>query len=380
LPSWILSFIPEPLYQEHRFRYDEILSAGFTKIIRVPHENLINRAVLKFFVKETLRHKVLVHVLRTDPEPVIRLRKWPLLGRRIKYVLEYEGDIPFEFLYHAAYLESPGPPSSPPPELKPVYDNLLRIQKFHVQEADGLVLMSHEQIALLETRIGISIRACRLPTLADPNRVGFDGNQRKKIRNDLGIEDRLVLIYTGNVISKWQRLDAMCRFVAQLSERVPKLWFILLVRIDDLHLAGEAVQKYGLENRSTVQFVDTDKVPDYLSAADVALFLRHLHPMNLIVSSGKLGEYLAAGLPIITTGANSEIFNQFIRNMHAGIFVDDSLPVNDELIEELEKMQERGRNPGWRSGISQKTAEQFAGKNDPFRAYTSFIFETMGAR
>lgn len=378
IQSWILSFIPETLFQEHHARYKNILSEGFTKIIRVPHVNLTNRAVLKFFLTESIHHKVLVHILRTDPAPIIRLRQWPILRKRIMYILEYEGDIPLEYLYQNAYLESPRPPSDPTPELKDTYENLLRTQIFHAQKADGLVLMSHEQIALMEARLGRSIRACWLPTLPDPNRVRFDDNQRDNIRNTLGIEDRLVLVYIGNVITKWQRLDAMCQFVAQLSERIPKVWFLLLVRIDDLNLAKEAVKKYDLENRATVQFIDAKEVPDYLSASDFALFLRHIHPMNIVVSSGKLGEYLAAGLPIITTGANSEFFNQIIRNMHAGIFVDDSLPVNDKLIEAIEILLENSRYPGWRSQVSHKMEEQFSGENDPFQVYTSFIIETIG--
>ena len=374
----ILAVVPESLYQEHRTRYEDILAAGFTKILHVPDISKTNRAVLLFLLKEALLNKgVLIHVLRTDPSPAIRLRQWPIIGRKLRYVLEYEGDMPFEFVYQSAYLENPRPPIEPPPELRLAYEHLLHIQEYHAQKADGLVLMSQEQIKLWEKRLQRPLRACWLPTLSESKKVYFDEQKRLEIRALMGISDRIAFIYTGNVICKWQRLDAMCKFVAQLAKRIPRLWFIMLVRMDDLELAMEAIVRYGLDNQSTVLNVTSNEILNYLSAADVALFLRHVHPMNQVVTSGKLGEYLAAGLPIITTGANTEILNGFIRDMQAGVFLHDSLPVDEHLIKELNDLLERSNKTGWRAELSQNTAKRFGGSNDPFHAYVPFIREVL---
>lgn len=374
IPAWVVSFVPEDLYTEHEKRYQEVVSAGFTKIVCVPSEIETDRAVYRFFLKQLILNKrILIHVLRVNPDPVIRLRKVPLLREKIRYVLEYEGDVPSEFVYQAAYIENPRPPFFPTPELQPAYENMLSCQCGHVQQADGVVLMSQEHVELWESRVNKKLRSICLPTLADPDRICFSEHKRQSIRISIGISDRLVLIYTGNVICKWQRFDAMCQFIAQLVERIPKIWFVALVRLDDLQLAKEAISRHGLDSRSTIGHVTADLISDYLSAADIALFLRHRHPMNVVVTSAKLGEYLAAGLPVITTGANTEVINEFIRERCAGIFLADSLPVNDQLISSIFSLLQRSKQPGWRDELSQRTAGRFGGENDPYRAYVPFI-------
>ena len=237
--------------------------------------------------------------------------------------------------------------------------------------------MSQEQTELWENRLGRSLNACCLPTLADSSLIQFRLDQRIKVRSNLGLNDRIVLVYTGNVNCKWQRLDAMCEFVAKLRSIIPNIWFLLLVHIDDLPMAYESICRNGLEQHSTVQNVSSEEIPNYLSAADLALFLRHIHPMNLVVTSGKLGEFLAAGLPVITTGANAEILNIFIKEMQAGLFLHDSLTINEEFLIKLKSLIHLSGQFGWRTNLSQKTAEIFGGKNDPFQNYVPFIKDIL---
>lgn len=374
IPAWGLSFVPEELYQTHRSRYDEVTKNGVMKIIRIPGERDADRAALFFFAKEAVLHKgILVHILRTDPAPVIHLRRWPAIGNKVRYVLEYEGDMPLELIYQEAYVEYPRPPSDPPLNLRKAYETLLSIQSEHVRQADGLVLMSPEHVHLWETRLGRAIDACWLPTLADPARIKFSQAARDNIRKRLGIHDRHVLVYTGNVICKWQRLNEMCRFVSDIAKKLPSVWFLAIVRLDDLELAREAVKQYGLSDRSTVIHTRSDEVGDYLSAADAAVFLRHHHPMNTVVTSGKLGEYMAAGLPILTTGANSKLLNDFLRETEGGIFVHDSLRVDDCLMANFKELLDRTSTTEWKSWFSQQTADRFGGRNDPFLQYVPFI-------
>ena len=47
--------------------------------------------------------------------------------------------------------------------------------------------------------------------------------------------------------------------------------------------------------------VPNNEMINYLSAADLGISLRDFHPMNSIVTSGKIIDYLACGLPVITT-------------------------------------------------------------------------------
>ncbi len=370
----ILAFVPQDMFNEHSKRYEEVVSSGFVEIIKINKEKNLKRTFSWFITKKLLQGKRLFfHVLRENPTSVISWRRLPIVGSRIRYVLEYEGDMPSEYLYQNAYIEGLRPPETPPPELCRPYQNMLDVQTVHANKADGLILMSQEQIDLWETRLGRSIKACWLPTLADTSRIFFSQDKRFVIRERLGVSGRLVAVYAGNVICKWQRLEAMCEFIARFKESLPSIWFLALVRFDDLDMAWEAIARHGLDERSTVLHVGPDEMADYLSAADLALFLRHDHLMNRVVTSGKLGEYLATGLPVITTGANAEVLNQFIRETGAGVFILDSLAVDPQFIEQFKALAAHSGDPEWRGWLAGKMAERFGGANDPMNAYPAFV-------
>lgn len=372
--AWIIACVPDVLYHRHKHRYQIATSTGYIKILRIADNSMVARKIFLFLAKECLLSKrILVHVLRVNPIPIIRFCRFPFLGSKLRYVIEYEGDTPSEFLYQEAYIENPRPPEIPPSSLRRTYQEMLDKQTLFATQADGLILMSKEHVALWESRLSNSINACILPTLADPERIRFDANDRVKTRNELGLANRFVFIYTGNVIVKWQRLNAMCRFLAQLTQFFPDLWFLALVRVDDIPLAQKSLEDYGIADRSTLTYIDAADISRYYSAADMGLFLRHQHIMNKVVTSGKLGEYLAAGLPVITTGANTETLNDLIRELDAGLFLPDSLPVNEQVANAIKKLRKKNEDDSAREFISKSTTERFTGTKDPFREYVPFI-------
>ena len=376
--AWGLAFVPEALYRAHADRYEQAIASGYMKIVRVASERKANRALFLFVLREWLMgRRLLMHVLRCDPEPLIRLRRIPWLAGRVRYVLEYEGDLPSELVYQQAYMEGRRPPAEPPTALRAAYDQLLATQVREAGSADGLVLMSQEHVELWQARLGHPVRACCLPTLSDSRRVRFDAEQRDTARRELQVEDRLVFVYTGNLICKWQRLEAMCHLLSELRQRIPSTWFLALVRMDDLALADEAIRRHGLTDCATVMNVPADEVGRYLSAADVGLFLRHDHPMNIVVTSGKLGEYLAAGLPVLTTGANAAILNNYIRFTGSGVFIDDDLLVDARLVGDLTALVQRFATTESRAGLSREAETQFNGDNDPFAGYAPFVGEVV---
>lgn len=377
-PAWGLAIVPESLYRSHRARYEEAAASGYMKVVRVNGQRVANRALLWFLLRELLTgRRLLVHVLRCDPAPVIRLRRMPGIGARLRYVLEYEGDLPSELIYQGAFVEGERPPSEPPSALKTAYDTSLATQKHEADRADGLVLMSKEHIELWRGRLARPVNACCLPTLPDSSRFRFDVRQRDEVRCELGLEDRLVFVYTGNLVCKWQRLEAMCAVIAELRKKIPSAWFLALVRVDDLHLAEEAISRHGLKECATVKHVPSSEIGRYLSAADVGLFLRHRHPMNMVVTSGKLGEYLAAGLPVLTTGANAEVLNEYLRQTRSGAFIDDDLALDEDSLARLVELTNHFAQPDSRTELSRAAEKQFNGDNDPLGGYVPFIRNIM---
>ncbi len=378
----ILSLVPRNLYEKYHEHYDKLVRDGNLELLIVPGNNFHTLYLLRFLVfKIVKKQKVLIHVLRSSPWAIILLKFFPFFKSHLFYVQEFEGDTCSEYIYAKEYKESPRPPEQALSIINKIKSNiLLGLEKIQVFKADGLVLMSQEHASLWQSRLKKSLHISILPTVADSTTVWFDANSRNKIRNALKIDDFLVLTYTGNVICYWQRREAMCHFVAKLYQKEPKIHFLAIVRKDDTLLMTESLKKYGIEQITTLISVDHSEIYKYLSAADLGLFLRHNHTMNKVVTSGKLGEYLSAGLPVLTTGNNADVLNQFIHNQKAGYFIDDSLHITEELVTYIKRLISEKDNNEIREKICLEAKNVFDGEATLFSEYAKFIKSLIGGK
>jgi len=103
------------------------------------------------------------------------------------------------------------------------------------------------------------------------------------------------------------------------------------------------------------------------------MFLRHDHTMNKIVTSGKLGEYLAAGLPVITTGNNAAVLNDLIKELNAGHFIQDDFTIDESLLTFMSERLIKKDSAESRLKISSETLKRFSEPSDPFTDYSNFI-------
>lgn len=371
----LLSVVPKKTYVEHQDKYDEILKLGYFELIIVPSVKLASLYLFIFLANNLLKKKkVLLHVLRSTAWAAVLIKLLPCFKKKFLYLQEFEGDAYSEFIYVKEYCEFPRPPEkaiSLKNKIKAFF--ILGLEKLQVKRADGLVLMSKEHVDLWESRLKKALPAVILPTVADPKLVWFDTLARSEIRDQFEINNSLVLVYTGNVICHWQRREEMCRLVAGLQKRGLAIHFMAIVRSDDLLIMDETLKKYGVENITTLLSVKHKEVYKYLSAADLALFLRHNHTMNKVVTSGKLGEYLSAGLPVLTTGSNANVLNEFINDANAGYFIDDSLEIDDDLIVYLQEIYSKKDDLKIRNRICKLTHEKFGNTENPFFDYARFI-------
>ncbi|WP_306331916.1 hypothetical protein [Vibrio injensis] len=378
----ILSLVPKSLYEQYHEHYDKIVRDGNLELLIVPGNKFHTLYLLRFLLfKIVKKQKVLIHVLRSSPWAVVLLKCFPFFKSHLCYIQEFEGDACSEYIYAKEYKESPRPPEQASNTINKIKSKiLLNLEKIQVFKADGLVLMSQEHASLWQSRVKKSLHISILPTVADSTTVWFDKHSRNKIRSTLKIDDFLVLTYTGNVICYWQRREAMCHFVAKLYQKEPKIHFLAIVRKDDNLLMSESLKKYGIEKITTLITVDHSEIYKYLSAADLGLFLRHNHTMNKVVTSGKLGEYLSAGLPVLTTGNNADVLNQFIKKHKAGYFIDDSLNVTEDIITYIRYLINEKNSSEIREKICLETKNVFDGEINQFSEYVKFIKSLIGSK
>lgn len=180
----------------------------------------------------------------------------------------------------------------------------LRIyEKKAVNLVDYIICQSDEMKRYIVREYGVnSSKVCVYRCGVDINHFRIDEIKRKTIRQKLGFrEEDIVFVYSGG-LHPWQRVGEALDLFEKYHDIIRASKFLVLTGSgEELH---EMIKKKGIDNSDNhivsmcLPFVE---VPDYLNACDVAFLLRHNHTMNAVASPTKLAEYLACGLPVISS-------------------------------------------------------------------------------
>lgn len=145
-----------------------------------------------------------------------------------------------------------------------------------------------------------------IPCCADIEGLRAGPGVRERLRSELGLKDGLVMVYVGK-LSGWYMQREMVEFFAFARREVEKLHFVILTQEEDAGLRRE-LERNLLDSRSyTITSAPPDRVGDYLSAADFAISFIEPAPSKIASSPTKIGEYLAAGLPIVSTAGVGDV-------------------------------------------------------------------------
>lgn len=139
-----------------------------------------------------------------------------------------------------------------------------------------------------------------MPCCFDAELFQFDPQARARIRPELGFADHEhVLCYCGG-LSAWQRVRDILTLCHELSKRDSAIKFLFIAQATAE--VTKAAAEIGLDSdRLVVRGCRPREVPQYLSAADSGIVMRHDTPVNNVASPIKIGEYLGCGLPVLLT-------------------------------------------------------------------------------
>ena len=136
----------------------------------------------------------------------------------------------------------------------------------------------------------------------------------------MGITDKFVFLYLGT-LSVWQWPEAMFSLFAQFYQERPDSLFYLLLPHSDHKRAISLLKEHKLPPTSyIINEVPHSEVGSVIGVADAGFLLRKSHPVNLVSSPTKFGEYLAAGIPVIATHDIGDT-SALIRNEKVGLII-----------------------------------------------------------
>ncbi|MET0556523.1 MAG: glycosyltransferase [Vicinamibacteria bacterium] len=139
-----------------------------------------------------------------------------------------------------------------------------------------------------------------IPCCVDLDRTPWDETARAAERSRRGWSGRRVIIYVGK-LGMWYLDAEMARFFARAHRRDPR-FFLQVLTVSPADALRQALAAAGVPaDAFDVRAVPPDQVAGVLHAADAGLSLIRPCVSKRSSSPTKVGEYLAAGLPVVST-------------------------------------------------------------------------------
>lgn len=240
---------------------------------------------------------LVVFFLMAKYRPAIYLEEWKLprgikkikslLRCKTKIGLDLHGAAPEEYEYSYGKINR----------------NLERQEKRSVSQSDFIICQSDEMKRHLIKKHNLSENVIAVYRCGvDTELFNFSTYSRAKVRKQLVLdEDEILFVYSGGM-HQWQRVADSLSFFQLFHNQFPKSRLMVLTK--DTEGLGRIIEESnlsGIKDNLIVRSLSYSEVPAYLCAADASFLLRDDVVMNQVASPTKLAEYMACGLPVLST-------------------------------------------------------------------------------
>jgi glycosyltransferase involved in cell wall biosynthesis len=199
------------------------------------------------------------------------------------------------------------------------------VEQWFLHDADGLVTLTEAIRPILRDFPGLISRPALppwevIPCCVDLDHFRFQEEGRKRVRAELEVGNRPVLVYAGS-IGTWYLLDEMLEFYVVARRMWPELFFLFLPNASH-EVVRSALRRHGVfEGKdAAIRWARFEEMPDYLSAADAGVAFIRPCVSKRSSSPTKYAEYLACGLPLVVNSGIGDV-DSLVKKERAGVVV-----------------------------------------------------------
>lgn len=218
------------------------------------------------------------------------------------------------------------------------------VQRAALRRADGVVTLTEAVRPHLTAAKAGPETTFVIPCCADIERIAERSPERDATRAELDLGDRPTMVYVGK-FTGWYMEREMADFVAAAKRSEPELLFLIVTQADPAPMLSE-LNRCGIGHGDyRVLRSEPEDVGRYLAAADVGLSFVRPCFSKISSSPTKIGEYLAAGLPVISTARIGDV-DALLRDNRVGALVEDfSTPAYEAAVRTMRELRD---DPGAR--------------------------------
>ena len=195
---------------------------------------------------------------------------------------------------------------------------LKKCEKLLFEKSDLILPCSDNMTEYLKEK-GRAGHVLSIPNYIVRDKFFFDQKIRERVRVDLGIDDRLVFIFSGGPW-KWQCLDESMRLFKLLLELDKRSYFMVLSY--EKALMQEQLKGSLDKDYFSLLSLEHDEIPPYLMAGDFGFMLRARGLISDTSSPIKFGEYIGCGLPVAIAEHLGD-FPDIVQDKDFGVVIDN---------------------------------------------------------
>ncbi|MBV9469463.1 MAG: glycosyltransferase family 4 protein, partial [Abitibacteriaceae bacterium] len=197
------------------------------------------------------------------------------------------------------------------------------VERRCLHSADGIVVLTER---LREFFFGEQPdpRVRVIPCCADLTQIQQQSSQREAMRQQLNLQDKTVMVYVGK-FGSWYMQSEMVDFFVAARKVIGNLHFLVLTQSDQQLIRNECSQRGIPISEYTVTKAAPSQVGAYLAAADFAISFIKACPSKIASSPTKLGEYMAAGLPVVCNPGIGDV-DAIVTDNNVGVLTEDFTP------------------------------------------------------
>lgn len=202
-------------------------------------------------------------------------------------------------------------------------DYAKRVERFLLEKAKRVVVVTHGYKEWL-VRTGLPAGKIGVVTNGVDPDVFQPGPKQNWVRDELGLENKFVVTYAGNM-GLAQQLDTVIRAAKEL-EADPRIRFLLVGEGVERSRLQALAHELRLTNVTFVPQQPKNRVIDFLSASDALVVILKNEPLFRITIPSKLFDCMAIGRPILV-GVDGEA-RRIVEEAGAGLFFNPDDPTH----------------------------------------------------